>query len=330
MRIVIAGGSGHVGSVLARHFHATGHTVVVLSRRASPAPWKVVAWDAVSLGPWKEELQGADVCINLAGRSVDCRYTENNRKAMYESRIVATRILNKAIASLERPPRVWLNASTATIYRHALDRAMDEYTGELGGGEPDSDTTWNFSIKIAKDWEHEFFSEEIPGVRKVAMRSAITFHPDRESAFGVLSRLVRLGLGGAVDGGRQFVSWVHEADFIRAVEFLIAHGEMNGPVNIASPNPLPNREFMRILREAWGHFLGIPAPRLAVSTGAFLMRTEPELVMKSRRVVPARLLEAGFEFQYPDWRSAAHELVQRWRLNQRMHKEAGPLLKEAA
>lgn len=330
MRIVIAGGSGQVGTVLARHFHATGHAVVVLSREARPAPWKVVAWDAVHVGPWAGELDGADVCINLAGRSVDCRYNESNRRAMYDSRILATRVLNEAFALLHRPPRVWLNASTATIYRHAMDRSMDEHTGELGGGEPGSDATWDFSIRIAKDWEREFFSVEIPGVRKVAMRSAIMFHPDRRSAFHVLSRLVPLALAGPVAGGKQFVSWVHEADFIRAVEFLIAHEEMSGAVNIASSNPLPNREFMRILRNAWGHFPGLPAPRFAVAVGAWLMRTEPELVLKSRRVVPARLLEAGFEFQYPDWKSAAHELVQRWKRNRRMQRAAGPLLKEAA
>ena len=172
MKIVIAGGSGQVGHILGRWFHARGHEIAVFTRNPSRAPWRVVPWDGENPGAWISELEGSDVCINLAGRSVNCRYGRRNRREIYESRINTTLLLNDVIASLSRPPPVWLNASTATIYRHALDRAMDEHTGELGGNEPDAPDTWNFSIHVAKSWEQAFFSREIPGVRKIGMRSA--------------------------------------------------------------------------------------------------------------------------------------------------------------
>ena len=313
MRIVIPGGSGQVGHILARHFHAAGDEVTVLSRRVRPAPWRVVEWDGETQGPWISALEGSDACINLAGRSVNCRYHERNRRLIHDSRVQSTRLLNEVVASLRTPPKVWVNASTATIYRHALDRAMDERSGELGGNEAGAPETWNFSIKVAKDWEEAFFSRETPGTRKVAIRSAMTFSPDRGGVFDVFLRLVRWGLGGAQGSGRQFVSWIHEADFVRAVEWLIAREEFSGVVNLASPNPLPNREFMRVLREAWGARIGLPASRWMIEAGTFLLRTESELVLKSRRVVPERLTADGFEFLFPEWRGAAEELVRRWR-----------------
>jgi len=313
MRIVIPGGSGQVGQVLARYFHAGGHDVTVLSRNPGPAPWSVVVWDARTPGPWVDVLEGSDVCINLAGRSVNCRYNEANRREIFDSRVQSTELLNRVIAGLDHPPRVWLNSSTATIYRHALDRSMDEATGELGGNEPGAPDTWNFSISVAKAWEEEFFATPTPRTRKVALRSAMTFSPDRGGVFDVLLSLVRHGLGGSQGSGRQFVSWIHEADFIRAVEFLIAEESFEGVVNLASPNPLPNREFLHVLREAWGTRIGLPAARWMIEMGTFFMRTESELVLKSRRVVPGRLLDAGFVFQFPEWPAAARELVARWR-----------------
>lgn len=313
LRIVIPGGSGQIGRLLARHFHAQEHAVTVLSRHPQPAPWKVIAWDAETIGPWTEALEGSDVCINLAGRSVNCRYTPANRAAILGSRVRSTAILQQSIASLANPPRVWLNASTATIYRHALDRPMDEATGELGGDEPGAPKSWNFSVRVAQDWEAAFFAEGTPRTRKVAMRTAITLNADRGSAFEVLSRLVRLGLGGSNGSGRQFVSWLHEVDFVRAVEWLIAEEGFSGIVNLVSPHPLPNREFMRVLREAWRQPIGLPASTWMLEIGTFLLRTETELVLKSRRVVPGRLLEAGFRFEYPRWPEAARDLVARWK-----------------
>jgi hypothetical protein len=318
LRIVIPGGSGQVGQVLARHFQQRGDHVTVLTRAPYPAEWQTVHWDGEHEGPWIESLEGADVCINLAGRSVNCRYHAENRRAIYDSRIGTTRLLGRAFDTLADPPRVWLNASTATIYRHALDREMDEATGELGGNEPVGRTrrapdTWNFSIGVAKDWEAAFFEAYTPRTRKLAMRSAITMSPTPENAFGVLSNLVRVGLGGTQGNGRQFVSWIHEADFARAVEFLIEHEELDGAVNIASPNPLPNREFLAELRDAWDRPNGLPAPSLLIEVAAFFLRTESELVLKSRRVVPGRLLDAGFRFELPEWAEAAEDLVRRWK-----------------
>jgi uncharacterized protein (TIGR01777 family) len=313
MKIVIPGGTGQVGHILARHFHQEGHSVAVLSRGPHIAPWRVIPWDGVTLGPWIEELEGSDVCMNLAGRSVNCRYTLANRRSIFESRVHSTQILSRAIAAIQHPPSVWLNASTATIYRHALDRPMDEATGEFGGNEPGAPDTWNFSIQVAKAWEEAFFSNPIPETRKVALRSAMTLSPDRGGVFDVFLGLVRHGLGGTTLPGNQYVSWIHETDFIRAIEFLIERKDIAGAVNLASPHPLPNRDFFRILRRAWGTGIGLPVPRWMIEIGTFLLRTESELILKSRQVVPGRLLDGGFEFCHPDWSDASSELVRRWK-----------------
>ncbi len=313
MKIVIPGGTGQVGEILARHFHQQGHSVTVLSRSPHAAPWRVIPWDGVTLGPWIEELDRSDVCVNLAGRSVNCRYTPANRRTIFESRVHSTQILNQAIAALEHPPSVWLNASTATIYRHALDRPMDEATGEFGGDEPGAPDTGNFSIRVAKAWEEAFFSKPTPGTRKVALRSSMTLSPDRNGVFDVFLGLVRHGLGGTILPGSQYVSWIHEADFIRAIEFLIERQDITGTVNLASPNPLPNCDFMHILRQAWGTRIGLPTARWMLEIGTFLLRTESELILKSRQVVPGRLLNAEFKFHYPFWPEASCELVTRWR-----------------
>lgn len=313
LRIVLPGGSGQVGRMLARHFQARGHYVTVLTRLPYAETWQTVRWDGESLGPWTEYLEGSDVCINLAGRNVNCRYTAANRTAIYTSRIRSTQLLGEVIGALADPPKLWMNASTATIYRHALDQAMDESNGELGGNERQVPRSWQFSVCVAKNWEDAFFSASTPRTRKVALRSAITLSPVPGNAFAVFLNLVRLGLGGAQGNGRQYVSWIHELDFARAVEFLIARHDISGPVNVASPHPLPNREFMAILRDACGIPNGLPAPALLIELAALVLRTESELVLKSRRVVPRRLLEAGFRFQFPAWPEAAEDLVHGWR-----------------
>lgn len=312
MKILLPGGSGQVGTLLARAFQAEGHEVVVLSRRPAPAPWRVVPWDARSLGPWAAELDGAEVVVNLAGRSVNCRYNAANRQAILASRLDSTRIVGAAIEAAARPPRVWLQSSTATIYAHRYDAGNDEVTGILGGGEPDAPDTWRFSIEVARAWEQAADEAPTPHTRKVLLRSALTLSPDRGGIFDVLLGLTRKGLGGTNGDGRQYVSFIHDADFVAAVRFLIEH-ELSGPVNLAVPNPLPNAEFMRELRRAWGISIGLPAPRPLLELGAVFLGTETELILKSRRVVPRRLLEAGFAFQFPTWPEAAADLCARWR-----------------
>jgi uncharacterized protein (TIGR01777 family) len=313
LRIVIAGGSGHVGQILAWHFHRQRHSVTVLTRQVRAAPWRVLGWNGRDLGDWAKELDGSDVVINLAGRSVDCRYTQAHRREIMDSRIEPTRVIGRAVAETSHPPKLWLNASTATIYRHALDRPMDEITGEIGGTERGAPPEWDFSINVAKSWEKAFFEASTPHTRKIALRSAMIMSPDQGGIFDTLLKLVRLGLGGTVGSGRQFVSWIHDVDFIRAIDFLIAEEHLEGCINICAPNPLPNRDFMSNLRQAYGVLFGLPVPRWMLEIGAFFIRTETELLLKSRCVVPTRLLEAGFKFSFPDWPSASHDLVDRWR-----------------
>jgi uncharacterized protein len=316
-----------VGSILARHLTSQGHDVVVLTRNKrhqpgaggardavkDPSPWRHLLWDGEKLGTWVDELEGADAVINLAGRSVDCRYGSRNRLEILHSRIQTTALIGEAIPLLKHPPRLWMNASTATIYRHSLDREMDEATGEIGGNESHAPSTWRFSIEVATRWEQTFFRAKTPNTRKIALRSAMVMSPDHGGVFEKLLRLVRLGLGGSSGSGKQFVSWIHDVDFVRAIDFLIAHDQLDGPVNVASPGPLPNNEFMSALRDAWETRVGLPAAEWMLEMGAFFLRTETELILKSRRVVPGRLREAGFCFVCPEWRSAARELALRWR-----------------
>lgn len=311
MRVVIPGGSGQVGQLLAAHFHEKNDAVTVLSRQPRNAPWRTVAWDGRDAGDWSGEVDGADLVINLAGRSVNCRYNERNRREIMESRVLATVAVGRAIAAARRPPAIWMNAGTATIYRHALDRPMDEATGELGGHEPGVPESWRFSIQVATEWERAFFAADTPRTRKIALRSAMIMSPGKGGIFDALLRLVRCGLGGTAASGKQFVSWIHGRDFIRAVEFLMARADFAGPVNVCSPNPLPNRDFMRILRRAAGVRVGLPASRGMLELGAVLMRTETELILKSRQVAPGRLLRGGFEFQFPNWAEAAADLLGR-------------------
>ncbi len=314
MKIVIPGGSGQVGTMLARAWTAAGHTVVVLSRTpTTAAAWRVVPWDARTLGAWTSEIDGADVVVNLAGRNVNCRYTPANRRAIMDSRVESTRVIGQAIAMAKQPPRVWLQSSTATIYAHRYDVANDEATGIIGGNEPDAPASWAFSIAVATAWEQAALDAATPHTRKVLLRSAVTLSPDRGGIFDVLLGIVRWGLGGTNGDGRQYVSWIHDQDFIRAVDWLIAHPTISGPVNLAAPEPLPNAEFMRTLRGAWKAPIGLPATRWMLSLGALLMGTETELILKSRRVIPGRLREHGFDFHFPTWNAAANDLCQRWR-----------------
>jgi uncharacterized protein (TIGR01777 family) len=311
MRVVIPGGTGQVGAVLDRALTAAGHEVVVLTR--SPEGPRQVGWDGRTLGSWAEEVDGSDVVINLAGRSVSCRYTPANLQQMMDSRVHSAQVVGEAIAAAARPPKVWLQMSTATIYAHWFDAANDEAGGVIGGAEPGVPKYWEYSVRIARNWERAQELAETPGTRKVALRAAMVMSPDRGGVFDYLSWMARLGLGGPVAGGAQYISWIHDRDFVRAVEFLIGRDDIEGPVNLASPGPLPQRAFMRALRTAWRMPVGLPATAWMAEIGALVIRSDTELLLKSRRVVPGRLLGAGFGFEHERWPEAARDLVRRAR-----------------
>lgn len=313
MKIVLPGGSGQIGTILARAFHEAGNEVVVLSRTPAVAPWRTVKWDAEALGGWESELESADAVINLAGRSVNCRYSADNRRLIKDSRVKSTRVLGEAIARCANPPRVWLQSSTATIYSHRYDAPNDDVDGMLGGTEPSVPETWRFSIDVARSWERAVHEFGTPTTRKVLLRSAMVMSPDRGGVFDTLLTLVRYGLGGRAGSGRQYVSWIHDQDFIRVVEWLIDDQALDGAINVAAPNPVPNAEFMRTLRQSWGATVGLPATEWMLEIGAVFLRTETELILKSRRVVPTRLLRSGFRFEYPTWEVASRDLCTRWR-----------------
>lgn len=280
--------------------------MVILGRGEGVTPW-----DGKTLGPWAQELDGADVVINLAGRTVNCRYTEENLAQMMDSRVDSTRVVGQAIAAAKQPPRVWLQMSTATIYAHRFDAPNDEATGIIGGNEPGVPAYWKRSIDIAVAWERVLAEAVTPNTRKVALRTAMMMSPDRDGIFDVFLGLVRKRLGGAMAGGAQYVSWIHDADYIGATELLIARDDLDGAVNLASPNPLPQREFMAVLRDAAGIRLGLPATAWMARLGAWALRTDAELTLKSRRVIPGRLLEAGYRFKFPAWPEAVRDLIAR-------------------
>lgn len=285
-RIVIAGASGFMGGYLRRRFTEAGADVRTVGRRGADAAWHDPD-GIITL------VNGADLVLNLAGKSVDCRYTDRNRAEIFRSRIETTTALGRAIARAETPPALWINSSTATIYRHADDRPQTDDDGELGEG---------FSVDVARSWEHAFFDHARPGTRQVAIRTAIVLGDG--SALTPLRNLNRFGLGGPQLGGRsglgrQKFSWIHIDDVWRAIRFLQSHGDIEGTVNLASPNPVPNRELMRTLRSALGVRVGLPAFEWMLRLGARVIGTEPELVLKSRWVLPTRLESSGFEFAHP-------------------------------
>ncbi len=281
------------------------HEVVVLSRHGQGRHY----WDGETLGDWAQEFEGADVVINLAGRSVNCRYTDTNLRQMMSSRVLSTEVVGRAIAQCNAPPKLWLQMSTATIYAHRFDAPNDEDNGIIGGWEADAPVYWNHSIDIAQAWESALWRAEVPGVRRVALRTAMVMSMDPGGVLSVLLRMVKLGLGGPIAGGQQIVSWIHEADLVGAIQYLIEHSKLDGAINLAAPGPLPQRDFMAALRAAAGRSLGLPATAWMAEIGAFVLRTDTELLLKSRYVVPGRLLAAGYQFQQPEWAAAARALL---------------------
>ena len=297
--LILAGGTGFLGQHLRRYFIQAGYRVLTLSRRATGPD--ELAWNGRTLGPWAAALEGAAVLLNLAGRSVDCRYHAANRYAITRSRTESTRVLAEAVAACRNPPPVWLNSSTATIYRHTEDEqpANTEATGLLGR---------TFSEMVAQRWEAEFNLAVVPRTRRVALRTAIVLGADG-GALPVMARLARLGLSTPQGHGRQWVSWLHIQDFCRAVEFLVARPQLEGVFNLCAPEPLPNAALMQLLDTHYRPRWHLPQPRWLLEIGAFLLRTETELILKSRKVVPQRLQEAGFRFQFPTCQAALADLL---------------------
>ncbi len=301
-KLIIAAGTGFLGQVLVNHFKDTFDEIVIFTRGKSQIKnnIKYVNWNAKSFSGWEKELENADILINLAGKSVDCRYNEKNKRDIYNSRIESTKILNKAVLQCENPPKHWLNSSTSTIYRFSLDKQMDEINGEIGN---------DFSMNIAKSWEKAFFETETPKTLKTALRTSIVLGKNG-GAFIPLKTLAKFGLGGKQGEGNQYISWIHEEDFARAVAFVIGN-KLEKEINIVSPNPIRNVDFMTKLRKAVGMPFGISQPKWLLEIGSKIINTEPELVLKSRNVIPKRLQENGFIFKYNSVEKTFENLLQK-------------------
>lgn len=298
-KLVIAAGTGFLGQVLVAHFKNIYTKIVVLTRdkSRSTAGISYVNWDAKTMTGWENELENADVLINLAGKSVDCRYTDENKKEILESRIHSTAILNQAVLACKNPPKHWLNSGTSTIYRHSLDKQMSEATGEIGD---------DFSMNVAKAWEKTFFETITPKTKKTILRTSIVLGK-AGGAFLPLKNLIRMGFGGKQGNGNQFISWIHEKDFARAIAFLLEK-EITGVVNIVSPNPIKNADFMTAFRKSLNITVGIPINEKLLKVGAKIIGTETELVLKSRNVIPQRLLQNDFLFEYYNLETAFNDL----------------------
>lgn len=291
-KIVIAGGTGFIGTYLEQEFKRRGWEVCIISRRAGHISWQ----DREGI---REALESADLLVNLAGKSVNCRYHDKNKAEILNSRTETTTILGEAVLACEQPPELWINSSTATIYRHAEDRPMTEEAGEIGSG---------FSVDVATAWERSFFSFKLPRTRQAALRIAIVL--GRGGGVMVPYRnLVRFGLGGIQGPGHQRFSWVHLHDVLGVILFLKEHPELSGVFNVSAPNPVTNKELMRELRRAMNMLFGLPAPAWMLEIGARIIQTETELVLKSRWVVPERLMQAGYDFKYKTLGEALQEII---------------------
>jgi len=305
-KLIISGGSGFLGSLITDYFRSRFDEIVLLSRKRVfnnknqiQNNIRAVLWDAKTFSGWEKEFENADVVINMAGRSVDCRYNQKNKDLIMNSRVNSTTIIGAAIAMCTNPPKVWLNSSTATIYRHSLDKEMSEVDGEIGTG---------FSVNVATSWEHAFFSSNTPKTRKVALRTSIVLGKNG-GALQPIKRITQLGLGGKQGNGKQKFSWIHEYDFVRSLAFLIDHPELEGAFNIVSPQPSTNKELMQLMRRTLSIPFGLPSPRPLLELGARIIKTETELLLKSRNVIPTRLQQSGFNFSHPNLKEALQDLL---------------------
>lgn len=314
-KIIIAGGTGFIGEEMIRYFGKNNHLVILTRQMINAlnnrnkyyslsstdlANVQYVKWDGINTGDWVALIEGADIVINLAGKSVNCRYTPKNKQEIFDSRTDSVNAIGNAIRLCKNPPELWVNASSATIYRNAVDRRQDEYTGEYHN---------DFSVQVCKKWEKALYEQETPYTRKVALRMAITLGPG-----GVLIpyfNLLKFGLGGRQGSGNQMYSWVHAEDTCSMIAWLYEHKHLSGTFNCCSPNPVSNAEFMRLLRNATGHAFGLPAYEWMLKLGAPLIGTETELVLKSRWVVPTKIIETGFQFKYPLLKDALADIIRK-------------------
>ncbi len=291
-KIVIAGGTGFIGNHLADEFRKAGYEVLIISRRSGTIRW-------TNFQGILSALENADLIVNLAGKSVDCRYNAKNKKKILTSRTLTTKLLGQAVELCKTPPNLWINASTATIYRHAEDRPMTEDQGEIGSG---------FSVDVATQWEKTFFSFHLKQTRQVVLRMAIVLG----KGGGVIRpflNLVRFGLGGRQGNGRQMFSWIHIADVFNIILFIRDHKELDGVYNCSAPNPVSNKILMNTFREKTKTKFGLPSPAWLLSIGAIIIKTETELILKSRWVIPEKLLQAGYTFKYPSLDEALENIL---------------------
>lgn len=300
-KIVLAGGNGYLGRVLTAYYKDKAREVIILSRHRKPGEGNVrtVVWDARSRGKWAAELVNADILINLCGKNVSCRYTEENMREIFASRLQPTELLGEVIHDMLEPPKLWINASSATIYGHAEDRPQDEETGEIGDG---------FSVEVCRQWEAAFYKYDTPKTRRAVLRISMVLGRS-DSVFPRLLNLVRFGLGGRQGNGQQYVSWVHEHDVARITEWLADYPEFSGAFNVTAPVPVKNDAFMKAIRTIYGMPVGLPAPEWLLNIGAAIIGTEPELILKSRWVVPKRLLQSGYEFSYENTAQAVRAIL---------------------
>ncbi|MBP7808465.1 MAG: TIGR01777 family oxidoreductase [Bacteroidia bacterium] len=300
-KLVIAGGTGFLGDALINYFGNKFDEYVILSRspKQDKGNLKHVVWDAKTLGDWSKHLEGAECIINLCGKSVDCRYTEKNKALIFSSRLDSTAILGTAIANCKFPPKVWMNASAATIYGYSEDKVMAESNKETGTG---------FSIEVIKAWEKVFVESTTPNTRKINLRISMVMGKNG-GVFPVLRHLTKCFLGGTMGSGKQYVSWIHETDFCRFVDWLIENKNATGPYNFAAPTPIRNREMMKVYRKSLGVPFGLPAADWMLEIAAFFMRTETELILKSRNVISDRANKEGFEFKFKTMQICIEDLI---------------------
>ena len=302
-KIVLAGGSGQIGTALIEHFKERTEKIIILSRASEKQVGNLtyLNWDGKNVGAWAKELEDVDILFNLVGKNVNCRYTEKNKKEIFDSRTDSIKVLAKAISNCKQVPKLWMQSASATIYRHAEDRSMSETDIEIGYG---------FSVEVCKKWEKTFWeeTEQFNNMRKVILRTSLVLGK-KEGVFPRLKNLTLFGLGGKQGNGKQWVSWIHEQDVVGLSEWIADHKEINGIINCTAPVPVKNTAFMKAIQSAYKMPIGLPSPTWLLELGALIIGTETELILKSRWVLPTKLLNSGFQFQYPEINSAVNQIV---------------------